>query len=105
MESPATPPMGVIADSLRASLRELAAADVRLYRGLAAELATTAPTPDRALPPATDDATDEAVTDVVAAFKAVRDSMTEAQFLRVFEETPQMSALWDALMQLEDATA
>jgi hypothetical protein len=33
--------MGVIADSLRASLRELAAADARLYRGLAAELADT----------------------------------------------------------------
>ena len=38
-ESPAPPPMGVIADSLRASLRELAAADARLCRGLAAELA------------------------------------------------------------------
>lgn len=95
--------MGVIADQLRASLREMAEADARLYRGLATELEPAAPA--RALPPATDDATDEAVTDVVSAFKAVRDSMTEAQFLRVFEKTPQMSALWDALMQLEDATA
>lgn len=34
--------MGVIADTLRASLREMAQADARLYRGLAAELA-----PDR----------------------------------------------------------
>jgi hypothetical protein len=33
--------MGVIADTLRASLRELAEADARLYRGLAAELAHT----------------------------------------------------------------
>jgi hypothetical protein len=33
--------MGVIADSLRASLRELAEADARLYRGLATELAAT----------------------------------------------------------------
>ena len=33
--------MGVIADTLRASLREMAAADARLYRGLAAEMATT----------------------------------------------------------------
>ena len=92
--------MGVIADALRASLAEMAAADASLYRGLATELAA----PARALPPATDDATDEAVTDVVTAFKAVRDSMTEAQFLRVFEKTPQMSALWDALMELEDVT-
>ena len=35
--------MGVIADSLRASLRELAHADARLYRGLADELQQTAP--------------------------------------------------------------
>jgi hypothetical protein len=41
--------MGVIADSLRASLRELAAADARLYRGLAAELADT-PAAQPALP-------------------------------------------------------
>jgi hypothetical protein len=33
--------MGVIADSLRASLREMAEADARLYRGLATELAAT----------------------------------------------------------------
>jgi hypothetical protein len=31
--------MGVIADTLRASLRDLAEADARLYRGLATELA------------------------------------------------------------------
>lgn len=31
--------MGVIADTLRASLRELAQADARLYRGMADELA------------------------------------------------------------------
>lgn len=34
-------PMGVIADTLRASLRDLAQADARLYRGLADELAAT----------------------------------------------------------------
>jgi hypothetical protein len=34
--------MGVIADTLRASLRDLAQADARLYRGLA-ELTTDAP--------------------------------------------------------------
>jgi hypothetical protein len=33
--------MGVITDTLRASLRDLAAADARLYRGLAEELGTT----------------------------------------------------------------
>ena len=33
-ESFAPPPMGVIADTLRASLREMAQADARLYRGL-----------------------------------------------------------------------
>jgi hypothetical protein len=33
--------MGVITDTLRASLRDLAAADARLYRGLADELGTT----------------------------------------------------------------
>ena len=43
--------MGVIADSLRASLRELAAADARLYRGLATELEPA--TPARALPDTT----------------------------------------------------
>lgn len=37
--------MGVIADTLRASLRDLAAADARLYRGLAEELATPAARP------------------------------------------------------------
>ena len=31
--------MGVIADTLRATLRDLAEADARLYRGLATELA------------------------------------------------------------------
>lgn len=35
--------MGVIADSLRATLRELAQADARLYRGLADELEQTTP--------------------------------------------------------------
>jgi hypothetical protein len=35
--------MGVIADSLRATLRDLAHADARLYRGLADELEQTAP--------------------------------------------------------------
>lgn len=33
--------MGVIADTLRATLRDLAESDARLYRGLAAELTTT----------------------------------------------------------------
>jgi hypothetical protein len=33
--------MGVIADTLRSTLRDLAEADARLYRGLAAELADT----------------------------------------------------------------
>lgn len=42
--------MGVLTDTLRASLRDLAAADARLYRGLAAELEGTAPAPARALP-------------------------------------------------------
>jgi hypothetical protein len=37
--------MGVIADTLRASLRELAEADARLYRGLATELAAPAARP------------------------------------------------------------
>ncbi len=32
--------MGLITDTLRASLRDLAEADARLYRGLAAELGT-----------------------------------------------------------------
>jgi hypothetical protein len=39
----APPPMGVIADTLRASLRDLAQADARLYRGLANELSATPP--------------------------------------------------------------
>jgi hypothetical protein len=33
--------MGVITDTLRAAMRDLAEADARLYRGLAAELGTT----------------------------------------------------------------
>lgn len=42
--SHAPPPMGVITDTLRASLRDLAQADARLYRGLAELTAdTTAP--------------------------------------------------------------
>jgi hypothetical protein len=44
-----TPTMGAIADTLRATLRELAQADARLYRGLADELGPSAP----ALPAAT----------------------------------------------------
>lgn len=43
--------MGVIADSLRASLREMAEADARLYRGLATELSGTVPA--KALPATT----------------------------------------------------
>ncbi len=35
--------MGVIADTLRQSLRQMAESDARLYRGLADELGTTAP--------------------------------------------------------------
>lgn len=35
--------MGLIADTLRSSLRELAEADARLYRGLAGELGSTPP--------------------------------------------------------------
>jgi hypothetical protein len=35
--------MGVIADSLRSTLRELAQADARLYQGLADELKPSAP--------------------------------------------------------------
>jgi hypothetical protein len=33
--------MGVIADTLRATLRDMAQSDARLYRGLATELGTT----------------------------------------------------------------
>ena len=40
--------MGAIADSLRSTLRQLAEADARLYRGLAAELVDA--TPPRSLP-------------------------------------------------------
>jgi hypothetical protein len=36
--------MGAIADTLRATLRDLAESDARLYRGLAQELAGTPPT-------------------------------------------------------------
>jgi hypothetical protein len=41
--------MGVITDTLRATLRDLAESDARLYRGLATELATT-PAAQPALP-------------------------------------------------------
>jgi hypothetical protein len=41
--------MGVMHDTLRATLRDLAEADARLYRGLAAELDGT-PAPRPALP-------------------------------------------------------
>ena len=37
--------MGVLTDTLRSTLRDLAEADARLYRGLAAELATPATRP------------------------------------------------------------
>ena len=37
--------MGVITDTLRATLRDLAESDARLYRGLAAELAAPATQP------------------------------------------------------------
>ena len=43
--SHALPPMGVIADQLRSTLRDLAQADARLYRALAAEAATPAARP------------------------------------------------------------
>lgn len=36
-ESPAPRPMGVIADTLRSTLRDLAQSDARLYRGLSTE--------------------------------------------------------------------
>ena len=41
--------MGVITDTLRSTLRELAESDARLYRGLATELAST-PASQPALP-------------------------------------------------------
>ena len=41
--------MGVITDTLRSTLRDLAESDARLYRGLAAELAPT-PAHQSALP-------------------------------------------------------
>jgi hypothetical protein len=41
--------MGVITDTLRATLRDLAESDARLYRGLATELAAT-PATQPALP-------------------------------------------------------
>jgi hypothetical protein len=37
--------MGVLTDTLRATLRDLATADARLYRGLAAELGTRSASP------------------------------------------------------------
>jgi hypothetical protein len=37
--------MGAITDTLRATLRDLAESDARLYRGLATELAAPAPRP------------------------------------------------------------
>ncbi len=48
---PAPRHMGVIADTLRQSLRQMAESDARLYRGLAAELEGAAPAP--ALPATT----------------------------------------------------
>ena len=44
-ESPAPRHMGVMTDALRATLRDMAESDARLYRGLAAELATPAARP------------------------------------------------------------
>ena len=44
MGHPALPVMGVMADTLRATLRDLAHADARLYRGLA-DITATAPQP------------------------------------------------------------
>jgi hypothetical protein len=41
--------MGVLTDTLRATLRDLAESDARLYRGLATELAEPAPSRRRAL--------------------------------------------------------
>ena len=41
--------MGVLTDTLRATLRDLAESDARLYRGLATELAEPAPVRRRAL--------------------------------------------------------
>lgn len=47
--------MGVIADTLRASLRDLAQADARLYRGLAEITADAAAAPASALPATADE--------------------------------------------------
>lgn len=41
--------MGVLTDTLRATLRDLAESDARIYRGLATELAEPAPVRRRAL--------------------------------------------------------
>ena len=41
--------MGVLTDTLRATLRDLAESDALLYRGLATELAEPAPSSRRAL--------------------------------------------------------
>ena len=55
--------MGVIADTLRASLRDLAQADARLYRGMA-DLTADAPTAP-ALP-----ATQQQIADAIALLEA-----------------------------------
>lgn len=47
--------MGVIADTLRASLRDLAQADARLYRGLADITAAASAAPAPALPATADE--------------------------------------------------
>ncbi len=60
---PHHPHMGAIADTLRATLRDLAQADARLYRGLADELGPSAP----ALPAA---ATEAELAAAVALLKA-----------------------------------
>lgn len=69
--------MGRMTDTLRATLRDLAESDARLYRGLATELAQPAAAPARRQAPAIAPAADQqAIADAIALLTAAGYNVT-----------------------------
>ena len=62
--------MGIIADAFEANMRELAASDARLYRGLDQHLRTTRQLLDEAEQPMLPASTDQQIADAVALLEA-----------------------------------
>ena len=86
--------MGVIADTLRSTLRDLAEADARLYRGLAEELATPATRPALS---------NGDIAAAIALLEALRAAYSDEEWEAMEEAHPTIAALVSACCDIEAA--